>query len=340
MFADKLRNAAIAVLGCCGYNVQTRILPELRKLAPERLMGYDIKKSAQELPFPWMQVEDDAELARRLQEQRPNVVLVESPESCHKTHVKFALEAGAMLVLCEKPLGVGMAEATEVLALCRQARPQRHVCVLDHYRNVEGVQLLFRHARRWLGPIISIEVALLEDKEAHPVRDLNGMSGFIHHVPAIVGLMFEIRRLAVVTAAKARHCGAPVPDTYRSLVLAGAFPRPVTIRGAVGKRIAQPRRQITVTGTDGIAVLDRSTHELQVSSKDGWTMTMKTSPDTGYRGLARCLATGKPLPAFLSVEQALHCVRLVEEAHALAAELEEYPDGSKLIFGPPERRAA
>jgi hypothetical protein len=38
-------------------------------------------------------------------------------------------------------------------------------------------------------------------------------------------------------------------------------------------------------------------------------------------------------------QQALHCLRLVEEAHTVAVELEEYPDGSKLVFGP-KRRAA
>src|SRR5438128_1412440 len=160
------------------------------------------------------------------------------------------------------------------------------------------------------------------------------MSAFIHHVPAIAALICDIRGLVVLQSAKANYQGSPVPDTYRSAIFARPFPHPVTIRAAVGKKIANRRRQITVTGTDGSAVLDRDTHELHVACKDGWTLTLKTSPDTGYRGLDRCLATGKLMPSFLSPETALHCLRLVEEAHAVAVELEEYPDGSKLVFGP------
>ncbi|MBI3464327.1 MAG: Gfo/Idh/MocA family oxidoreductase, partial [Planctomycetes bacterium] len=86
--------------------------------------------------------EDNAELARRLKQQRPVVVLIETPDDRHAEHIRIALEAGARLIICEKPIALTLSEATDVLALCKQARPQQNVYILDHYRNVEFVRLL------------------------------------------------------------------------------------------------------------------------------------------------------------------------------------------------------
>ena len=77
------------------------------------------------------------------------------------------------------------------------AASHQQVSVIDHYRNVEAVQL-FSHARRWLGPITDMEVVLLEDKDVFPVSShRNGMSGFIHHVPAIAALICDLFSIVV-----------------------------------------------------------------------------------------------------------------------------------------------
>ena len=247
----------IAVIGCYGFNVTKRILPELRKLNPRWIIGYDLVEAPGELGFPYIRVKDDAELARRLKEQRPKTVLMDS---------------GARLVICEKPVALSQTEATGVVRLCKAARPNQQVNIQDHYRNLEFIRLLWANARRWLGSARSLEMVLLESQGVplNQVRShAQGMFNFLHHVPAIAGLFIDLHSLRVREAVKARHPAAPVPDSFRGAVFSAMGQCPVSIRGCVGKFIEKSSRRIMVSGTGGTVTIDRSTHKLHVACTDG-----------------------------------------------------------------------
>ena len=58
--------SSVAVIGCLGFNFIRRVLAELRHIDPRGIIGYDRGKQPEHpLPYPWLRVKDDAELARR-----------------------------------------------------------------------------------------------------------------------------------------------------------------------------------------------------------------------------------------------------------------------------------
>lgn len=339
-----MKAVTIALLGCFGYNVFWRLLSELQKLDPKSITGYDIVGRPEiQLPFECIRVRDDADLGRRLRAQKPKIALIETPGDCHLEHIRLAFECGAELIICEKPIGESLSEAAQVLRVCEQARSNQRLHILDHYANVEWVRVLRENARRWLGRIQSIDVVLLESQgiPENQIRShKDGVGGFLHHTPAIAAQFVDVQTLNVEAGVRAKHPSAPVADSYRGAVFSTPGRPRVTIRGCVAKYMNKETRKIVVTGTDGIAIIDRSTHELYVACEDGSTLTLHMTKDTGYRGLAETLAGGEPCMSLLTVDQAVDCLRLVEEANDQATVLSKYPDASEPMFGERKRRAA
>lgn len=75
---------------------------------------------------------DDA--ARMLQERRPGCVIIATTAPSHAHYVELAVKSGAKFVLCEKPLGVSIAECDRVLELCAR----------------NGVRLAVNHQMRYM----------------------------------------------------------------------------------------------------------------------------------------------------------------------------------------------
>lgn len=326
----------IAIIGCFGFNFHKRVLGELGDINPKLIVGYDlVGQRERPVPFRVVQVHDDELLAKRLKQQQPRVVLIETPDDCHAKHIRLALEAGARLVLCDKPLAVSVEEADELVALCQRAEPDQRVFIIDHYVNIALVQTMLTLARDRIGEIELIEVALLESQgilEDQIRAHAQGMSNLIHHNFAIPVKLGHNGDLYVVESVWGKHPECPVRDSFRGAVLASLRERSLTVRCTAGKYIQFPRKQISLCGNAGQMFLDRDRHQLQLTARPNWTLMADSHEDTGYRGLAQCLESGEPLATFLTLAEAREVVRLVEEAHRQAITLDEYPDGASTVF--------
>jgi predicted dehydrogenase len=353
----------LAVIGFSGFNAQKRVIPELARLNGRfNLVGFDLNPPAEGNGIPCVLVRDTNDLLRRLKEQRPDVVIIETPCDLHPTHIRLALESGAPLVICEKCVGIGVSRvADELMPAVRAARPQQEVFIVDHYLWLDLVMTLHANAARWLGDVKRMEVTLFEGQGVPPHQErshADGMTNFFHHVIALASLFLDLTDLAPVQAAWAKHPDAKVPDTYRAARFKSQRTGEVVLTGAVGKYMAAPRKLIRVEGARGVAVLDREENNLMVVGEGGLSVDGRRDPDSGYGELVNALANGEilrpdfrddrcaqsdraaarqdrgnaPLP-LLTVEQALRVLRLVERAHAIAAELPLYPDGQDVVFG-------
>src|SRR5439155_26842986 len=93
---------SLAVLGASGLNATQRVLPRLVPLAGDiDIVCYDLHVPAgANSCFQWAQVTGEDDLARRLLEQQPTDVWIETPCSHHPTHIRAALAAAAERVVC------------------------------------------------------------------------------------------------------------------------------------------------------------------------------------------------------------------------------------------------
>jgi predicted dehydrogenase len=329
---------SLALVGGSGYNAQTRVLPELERFADRlRVVCYDLRPPARTFHgIPFVLLRDAAELGPRLTEQRPDTVLIETTDADHVRHILLALGCGARRVLCEKCLAAHPDEAARLLPAVTAARPGQEVFVIDHYALLNLWLTLLANGPRWLGRVTRLEVTLFEAQGVPPHQEkshADGVANFFHHVVALGGSVFDLADLEPAEAAWARHPEAGVPDTFRAARFRSRRTGAVVLEGAVGKYVAAPRKQIVVEGTHGRACLDRDRAELRVvrAGVPGVSV-LRAEADTGYGELAQALATGAPLPALLSVEQAAQALRLVDQAHGMARELPVYPDGRGADF--------
>jgi predicted dehydrogenase len=324
------RLVRVDLIGALGWNAGQRVLPALAPYARGLdLVGYDLALGPPEVHgFSLVRVRDNADLAARLHARRPDVVWIETPDDAHREHIRLALDAGAGLVLCEKCIAKDAAEGAAVLSLCEQARSQQ-VRFIDHYLGLWLVHLLHANTPAWLGRVRQLRVTLLESQGVPPHQErshANGMTNFFHHVPALAGRWFDPLELWPAEAAWGRHPQARVPDTYRRARFASVRTGTVVVEGAVGKYLAQPRREIEWFGTHGHARLDRDRNELHVTGAGGRSFTLAgRNGDSGYGELARALATGEPLPGLLTPAEALRVLLLVELAHGRAEWQPVYP---------------
>jgi predicted dehydrogenase len=325
---DYGRPLRVDVIGARGFNARIRGLPALAKHAGRLdLVGYDrVNGPAREHGIPVVRVESDAELAARLADRRPDVVVIETPDLCHPAHIALALAAGARLVLCEKCIATAAASGAAVRDACAAVEPGQAVRFIDHYQMLAPVRALAANAAAWLGPVLSVDVELFEPDSLPAAQDVShaqGMTNFFHHVVALAGLWVDLADLTPVDAGWDRYPGARVPDTYRRAQFRDGRGRVVV--GAVGKAMGRaPRKQIRVTGLLGHARIDRDRNVLEVFL-GGDTFAVPGPPgDTGYLALAEALATGTPLPPLLRPDEALAVLRLVEAAHAMARRVSVY----------------
>lgn len=328
----------MAVIGWSGFNAQRRVVPELARFNGQiRIFGFDLRPPTQAFnDVTFIHVHNNDELAQQLRRLSPDVVLIETPCDCHPEHIRIALEAGARLIISEKCLGCRTSQVEDVLLpALSSARPEQKVFIVDHYLLLELVLSLVANAERWLGEVRRMEVTLFEEQGIPPHQErshFDGMTNFFHHVVALASLFFDLNDLVPVQASWAKHPDAKVTDTYRAAKFINKHTGEVVLEGAVGKYIKCPIKIIRIEGTKGVALLDRDNNSLIVVS-DGLSMDMRCEPDNGYGILVSALANGAPLPpTLLTVEQALQCLRLVEDAHAIAKQLPFYPDGQDIVF--------
>jgi predicted dehydrogenase len=313
------------MLGAGGHNAGTRVGPALARLGERvSVIGFDVKPPTGAIGFPCVTVRDDADLYEQLKRLAPTDVLIETPDDCHRQHIKVALRAGARRIFCEKPLADTSERAAELVSLVAAARGQE-VFVIDHHTLLEPVLCLLANRSRWLGEVTYLRVQMFEARGVPPHQEWSpalGMANFFHHPVALAGLFFDSDDLELVAAQWARHPDARVPDTYRAARFRSKRTGKVVFDGAVGKYLPPGSRRICVEGTHGQACLDRDREELRISRPGQPDHTVvHVAGDNGYGELARALAGG-PLPAtLLSVEQALAVLRLVEQAQAVAREV-------------------
>ena len=340
------RRRSIALLGCDGFNVNNRLVEELQRLAPHEVYGYDLVDTPKRQDcFQFVHVEDDEDLAQRLRKQRPTDVLIETPDDVHAKHIAMALDLGAR-VFCEKPVATTGLELANLRKLFTTADLERRLFIIDHYKNLDLVQVLKANGRRWLGEIKRIKIVLLESQGIGPdqIRShAQGMANFLHHVLAFASMFLDLRSFEPTTSMTANHPDSPVPDTYRAAVFQRNGSTPAVIQGAVGKYIEHPRKAIFVEGTRGWANLDRERNELRVECNDGWSISLSAKPDSGYRGLARALTMDESQMSLVSFPVAVEALRLLEAAQQRADWLTSYPSGRTQLFSgtkSPTKRAA
>jgi hypothetical protein len=87
---------SLAVIGWLGYNSRLRVWPALSPLTGTmETVGYDLRLPEERTPgIRWVSVRDKADLERRLREQRPTHVLIETTDADHPAHIDLALRAG------------------------------------------------------------------------------------------------------------------------------------------------------------------------------------------------------------------------------------------------------
>jgi predicted dehydrogenase len=322
----------IAIIGGAGYNFTTRIWPLFQSFNGRfRLDLYDVAEPLRPLATErFVAVRNDLELRHRLIEAGPRVVIIETPGAMHPRHIQAALESGAELVLCEKPIAITAAEACDVWRTIPPG-PRQDLRILDHYALLELV-LALRASRHKLGRLRRLEFRLFEKQgipRSQERSHFDGMSNVMHHFLALVAVLLGLDDLVPVQAAWARHPSECVPDTYRSAAyLSGG----VEVIGAVGKRMPEAVKELRLIGEQGEATLDRITNQLRIRAGH-WRETITCAEDTGYRSLVTALAAGERLPStLLSPATAARIVELIDAAHAISQELPAYPASSSIVF--------
>jgi predicted dehydrogenase len=317
----------VAVIGAKGYNASNRVAPALHPW--EKLLsvvGFDLKPDEPGL-WPHHVVRDDVDLRRQLKTFRPNVVVIETLDEQHREHTRFALEAGAQRVFCEKTFAAAPGEFV--------AADQAKIRVLDHYRMLQGILWLAEHARRWLGDIRCLHVYLSEEQGIPPHQESShrfGMANFFHHVLAIAQLFFDLCDLQPAQASWACHPDARVPDTYRQARFISRKTGEVVVCGVVAK-YALAQKVIVLEGTQGSALLDRARHIMHIRLHDGarWSRSFDAN-DTGYAMLAQAIAKRRDDAAFLTMPDANRVLHLVEAAHAIAEQVPLYQNAKLSDF--------
>lgn len=253
---------SLALIGANGYNARHRVLPDFAPLAGRiEIVCYDLHvPAAADRRFRWVQVRDNADLARRLRQQQPTDVWIETPDQEHAKHIRLALAVGAERIVCEKCLAWDSTDAARLLPALQEAWPRQQVAIVDHYRLLDLVGRLRANAPRWLGEVQRVRVELLETQGVPPEQErshASGMQNFFHHVLGVGLLWFDSDDLEPVDGAWARHPTAPVPDTYRAARFRSRRSGQVVLEGVVGKYLPRSRKRIHVRGTAGEAWLDR-----------------------------------------------------------------------------------
>ncbi len=141
-----------------GKHADTRMVPALRRTANNRLVAVcsrDLGRAQAFAQRHGAQAGYDS-YGQLLARPDVDVVYVATPHHLHREHLIAAARAGKH-VLCEKPLGLTVAEAEEMVAICRDAGVLLGVCFHNRYHpaHVEARRLA-THGE--LGPISLVRV--------------------------------------------------------------------------------------------------------------------------------------------------------------------------------------
>ncbi len=146
-----------------GQTVNLWHLPFIAKSSLVRAVaGADITPARRELLAPRIQGPVYAEVDPLLTNSEVEIVVVATPHRFHKEHVVAALEAGKH-VICEKPLGLDLAEAREIADVA--ARCQRYASVYQNRRfDAESLAIEQAIGAGAVGELISISRAHYRDR--------------------------------------------------------------------------------------------------------------------------------------------------------------------------------
>jgi predicted dehydrogenase len=215
------------------------------------------------------------DLARALQVERPDVVLVTNPTSLHVATAQTALEAGAH-VLVEKPLGSSLAGVNELLETARRQR--RSLVVAYNLRFHPGLaRMKALVEQRAIGRLLSARAEVGEYlPDWHPWEDYrNSYSGrrelgggavltFSHELDALCWLLGPPRKLSAMAA----HASALEIDTEDVAEIILEFERGLLGCMHVDYVRRPPRRTLELIGENGVLRWDYHAHRLEMYTAD------------------------------------------------------------------------
>ncbi|MEW6048613.1 MAG: Gfo/Idh/MocA family oxidoreductase [Bacillota bacterium] len=148
-----------------------------------------------------------------LDETRPDIALVVTPDWLHREPVELAARARVPLILCEKPLATTVADAEAMLTACEQNRVQLGVLFLNRFYPLDRALRYFVKAGL-MGEVTHGE-ARLDDSIAVPLsmwkersREFSSRSSPVHfllsHVVDLLGFYLEPSRVQEVSALGGR----------------------------------------------------------------------------------------------------------------------------------------
>lgn len=131
-----LGNKNIELVALCDSDNQA--LGKAKKILPNVAVYHDVKEM--------------------LAKERPEIVSIATPDETHLEMARAAVEGGAKLVICEKPLASDLVSGKKIIALCRS----------------RGVKLLVNHMRRF-DPLLARTVAELRDGKYGKIRQVRAL---------------------------------------------------------------------------------------------------------------------------------------------------------------------
>lgn len=151
------KRVAVVGLGRMGL----RHIEAVRKIGMTVCGVADIAETARAAAREQFMLSQDACFAdgeEMLRSVRPEAVVVATTAPTHASMVMAAARSGARFILCEKPMATSLAEADEMIAICRAAGAQlainHQMRFMEQYTKVKALV-----GGEQLGPLVSIMVA-------------------------------------------------------------------------------------------------------------------------------------------------------------------------------------
>jgi glucose-fructose oxidoreductase len=286
------RKLGVALVGLGGYS-RGQLGPALKLTHHCHLAGVVTgsaekgKKWAEEYGFPETSIYDYASMARMADNPAIDIVYVVTPNALHAEHAIAAARAGKH-VICEKPMGVSVADCDAIIAACKQAGVRLGMGYRLHY------DPFHEELRR-----------LARTNEFGPFMKMDG------------GFAFTMGN-AQWRAEKKLAGGGPLMDLgvyvlQEALMAAGEVP-PVAI---TARELPKQRPEFFVDVEEsiewtmefpngataaGYTSYNSNRNNFRAEAKDGW---FEVGPAYSYRGLRAATSRGPVTPPAPASQQAL-----------------------------------